>query len=291
MKTLQLFTPFCIVIALLISSCQTYEPQPLTLVSLFSDHMVIQQESEVAFWGTFTPNEKITITSSWEAEVNTKANTDGSWTANLSSPKAGGPHSITITTVDSTIQIKDVLVGEVWLASGQSNMEMPLSGWPPNDPIDNSAEEITNANYPAIRMFTVERNLSIQPIDTISGEWMICNPENAEDFSATAYFFARRLHQELGIPIGIVHSSWGGTPAEAWTNADKLTGLGGFESALKKIEEDDGGKSIDEWLGSLKRAKVPETEEEWAALDFNFFFERYYFYQLFIIGSFNDGNM
>lgn len=258
----------CSLFCMIFTACQPkQETIPLSLVSLFSDHMVLQQQEDVALWGKYTPQAEVTITGSWGKEVKTTASEAGQWKTKLSTPQAGGPFSITITTADSTLTLQDVMVGEVWLASGQSNMEMSLEGWPPNDPIQNSAEEIAQANYPGIRMFTVGRNFSITPLDSLTGEWNAASPTSAGEFSATAYFFARRLHQELGIPIGIIHSSWGGTVAEAWTSKQQLQTLGDFDEAMKIASNPKAQAESDAWFSALTAYEIPNTEAEWNNLD------------------------
>ena len=156
-------------LVLILSNCEQKQQRDLTLAALFSDHMVLQQNSEVPIWGTCTAGETITITASWGEESSCKADEKGQWNCLLSTPVAGGPYSIEIKVADQTKLIGDVLCGEVWLASGQSNMQMPVKGWPPNDPIQNSEEEIKSGDYPGIRMFTVERSLSVSPIDSVKG--------------------------------------------------------------------------------------------------------------------------
>ncbi len=196
-------------------TCQSQEKQKLQLHSLFMDHMVLQQNDDVAVWGKATPGVEINVKASWGADAITIANEEGKWDLKLATPKAGGPYSIDFITKDTTISLKDVMIGEVWIGSGQSNMQMSLNGYMPREPIDNYEEEIANANYPEIRMFTVEWNLSNSRLDTLGGTWQVCTPENAGDFSAAAYFFARKLNQDLGVPVGIIHTSWGGTEAES----------------------------------------------------------------------------
>jgi sialate O-acetylesterase len=231
--------------------------------------MVLQQGQDVAFWGKYTPEGKVSISTSWGEEATVIPDETGNWSLTLSTPEAGGPFEVSIVTKDSTIVLDDVMVGEVWLASGQSNMEMPVKGWPPNDLIENSDEEITNANYPGIRMFTVARNFSTTPIDTITGIWASASPETAGDFSATAYFFARRLHQELGVPIGIIHSSWGGTVAEAWTSVAGLRKLGDFDQAIDDLQNAENQDAIDSWFESRATLPIPDTEEEWQTVSFS----------------------
>jgi sialate O-acetylesterase len=123
-----------------------------------------------------------------------------------------GPYLVSVSTTESKLEIKDVLIGEVWLASGQSNMDIPLKGWPPGDTIFNSAQEIKNADYSAIRFMKVPFGVSATPLDSVKGKWVASSPATAGDFSAAAYFFAVQLHKKLKVPIGIIQSSIGGTP-------------------------------------------------------------------------------
>lgn len=259
-------------ISILVFSCQTKPKKALKVSKLFSNQMVLQQKQKVNFWGEYSPEEEVTISSSWGEEVSTKTDSSGLWKTKLDTPEAGGPYSIKIITNDSTIVIEDVLIGEVWLASGQSNMEMPLKGWPPNDYILNSDKEIAAANYPEIRMLTVERNLSSVPLDTIKGQWVAASPETAGDFSSTAYFFARKLHQELKVPVGIIHSSWGGTVAEAWTSSDYLKKLTVFDKNISELESQEFKDEIvntENWFKKWPMSAIPETDKEWQEISFD----------------------
>lgn len=254
--------------SLIFSACQLQQAsQPLSLLPLFGDHMVLQQETEVSIWGNYTPEAKVTVMGSWGEEVKTKADQQGKWQLLLPTPKAGGPYELRIETTDSTLTLSDVIIGEVWLASGQSNMEMPLKGWPPNDTILHSAKEIAQADHPGIRMFTVNRNLGLSPLNDMTGEWQVTSPEVAEDFSATAYSFARKLHAELNVPIGIIHSSWGGTPAEAWTSREKLLPLGDFDEMLGLMGDPDAQQKSEAWFGQWETLPYPETVDGWAGID------------------------
>ena len=152
----------------------------------------------------------------------TIVDSNGHWKLDLETPEAGGPFTVEIQTKFHKKSLVNIMIGEVWLASGQSNMEMTLRGWPPNDIIDNSEEEIQKADYAEVRMFTVQKQLSLNPRGTFKGSWKVSSPETAGEFSASAYFFARRLHKTLKVPIGIIHSSWGGTPVEAWTSNEQV---------------------------------------------------------------------
>ena len=261
-------------VILLLLSISTYssipnKKIPLQLNELFSDYMVLQQNKSVPFWGKYTPNESITVSGNWGAKNTTVADKNGNWTLSVNTPKAGGPYIVTITTSDTTIIYKEVMIGEVWLASGQSNMEMPLKGWPPNDLITDSNQEILDSNNPNIRMFSVKRQLSTLPLDSINGEWKISNPKNAPDFSATAYFFALKLYKELHVPIGIIHTSWGGTVVEAWTSKKALIKEGDFDDVLKLIEFPRDAKQIENWFSGFKSIPMPESKPQWNTVDFD----------------------
>lgn len=208
----------------------------LSVSNLFSDHMVMQQKQKAAFWGEATPGTKLLITATWGRQVSATADDKGKWIAKLSTPGAGGPYAISVKTTDTTISIKDVLIGEVWLASGQSNMDISVSGWPPGDTILNSKKEIESANYPEVRFFKVPFGISATPSDSTGGKWAITSPQIAGGFSATAYFYARQLYQKLHVPIGIIQSSIGGTPAEAWTSKAGLEKLGDFNEVIGNLD-------------------------------------------------------
>jgi sialate O-acetylesterase len=189
----------------------------ISLPEIFSDNMVLQQKSEVIFWGWSKTGEKVVIKADWmDSEISTQGSTQGTWKITLKTPAAGGPYTIHIKGQNELI-LKDVLVGEVWLCSGQSNMEMSAQ-WG----INNGDEEIKNANYPEIRLFTVSTATALYPQDHLAGKWSACTPDEMRTFSAIGYFFARKLNKELGVPVGVINSSWGGTPAEAWMPEDVI---------------------------------------------------------------------
>lgn len=251
----------------LLNSCGIKnEHRSLNLHPLFSDHMVVQQNDTAKLWGTGTPMAKIVISASWGSETVSRADTSGYWMAPLPTPAAGGPYEIRVETRDTEIVVRDVLVGEVWLASGQSNMEMPLKGWPPTAPVANSAEEIAAANFPQIRMFTVRRHYALMPETSVTGEWKISSPETAGDFSATAYFFARKLHNELKVPVGIIHSSWGGTPVEAWTSREKLAEMHEFTKNLEALSPENM-RAYEQWLEQFPKVSIPSDPAVLDTLD------------------------
>lgn len=184
----------------------------VVLPNIFSDNMVLQRNSEMKIWGWGSPKEEITITTSWNnQEYKTTPNNEANWKLSIKTPEAGGPFEITIKGYNE-ISLKNILIGEVWLCSGQSNMEMNAS-WG----IKNGEEEIKLADHPSIRFFSVPKLTSTVPQDNLPGNWEECTPETMKYFSAVAYFFALHLREDLkDVPIGLINSSWGGTPAEIW---------------------------------------------------------------------------
>jgi len=200
----------------------------LTVSKLFSDNMVLQQNAKTNIWGWSNAGDTISITGSWDnVPVKTVTNSQNKWTAKLQTPaaKTDGTSYKIIVSGRSKITFSNVLIGEVWLLSGQSNMEMPLSGWG-DAPVEGSAQAISSANYSNIRLFTVSRNSAGIPqkdiTNSTSQKWQVCSPSTAPYFSAVGYFFGRELHQKLNIPIGLVNSSWGGSSGETWANVYSL---------------------------------------------------------------------
>ena len=201
----------------------------IELGPLFSDDMILQRNSQVPIWGSAKGNEKVSITSSWNNnEEITNADNNGNWTADISTPDAGGPYEIKISSKKNILNLTNVLIGEVWVASGQSNMQMALYGGG-REPVLRSIDMIAQAKNPNIRLFTVKHNSSISPIKELKGKWLVSSPANVSAFSAVGYSFADYLNKVLDIPIGIINTSWGGTPAEAWT--DKKTLDSNFEKS------------------------------------------------------------
>ena len=239
----------------------------LQLTSLFSDHMVLQQKSNVKFWGTDKPNNEITISTSWENESKTIVDINGHWNVSIGTPSAGGPFKIEIKSNQHKIVLNDIMIGEVWLASGQSNMEMTLMGWPPNDIINNADEEIAKSSNSKIRMFNVEKQISINPLDDVKGSWKVSSPEETKNFSASAYFFAKELFKKLQVPIGIINSSWGGTPAESWTSKKTIDTFNEFKSVTQSINTSDLIKNELKWFSQFKAIGIPTTDEQWINLN------------------------
>lgn len=190
--------------------------------AIISDNMVLQREAQVALWGEATPGSKVRISASWsKSRIETTADGAGRWSARMLTPEAGGPYSITFDDGEKTT-IGNVLVGEVWLCSGQSNMEMPISGWD-SQPVDGSVEVITHANAEIpIRHCYVKRSKSFTEERDCEATWTECTPTDVSGWSAVAYFFARKLQEVLRVPVGVVNASWGGTAIEGWMNKDLL---------------------------------------------------------------------
>ncbi len=181
------------------------------LPAVFSDNMVLQQKSEAMIWGwTTSSNEKITVSGSWNNQLVTGKAYQGVWSVKLSTPAAGGPFEITVMGHD-TLVLHNVMIGEVWICSGQSNMEMT-----PDWGLQNKEEEIKNARYPEMRFFFIPRHKANTPQDDTPGYWTECTPETMRHFSSAGYFFGRELIRKLHVPVGLVYSNWGGTPVEVW---------------------------------------------------------------------------
>ena len=193
----------------------------VTLPKILSDHMVVQRDLPVHVWGLAESGETVSVNFRGESRTVT---TDqiGHWSLYLKPGAAGGPFEIKVQggkTNEPAITIHDVLVGDVWIASGQSNMEMPLKGWPPDSPLQNSAGEIANANQPLLRLLIVNHKTSEYPVDDIDASWTVCTPQTAGDFSAVAYFFGRELAARERVPVGLIQSAWGGTGCRSCCSA------------------------------------------------------------------------
>lgn len=210
---------------------------------LFTAGAVLQQGQSVPIWGTADEGEKVSVEIAGQtASTTTK---DGMWRVDLKALKAGGPHKMTIKG-SNTVEIDNILVGEVWVCSGQSNMEWKFQA------TDSAKEDQPKANYPKIRMFTVKKTTSPTPVSEVTGSWVVCAPETVNGFSAVGYYFARSLYEELEIPIGMISTSWGGTPAQAWTSVEGFEGhkeLEGYANQAKKFATDFAAKPPEKPLG------------------------------------------
>ena len=208
----------------------------VVLPSVFTDNMVLQQKTDITFYGDATKNKQLTVKTGWNGkEYHTEADGQGKWSLKIPTPAAGGPYEITFSD-GKKLQLKNVMIGEVWFCSGQSNMEMPVAGW---GKVMNYEQEIAEAVYPAIRLFQVKKNTSLAPLKEVEstlGGWQECSSATVPEFSALAYFYARALWKELNVPIGVIDCTWGGTPAEAWTNHETLRQVMGFREEMDKLE-------------------------------------------------------
>lgn len=231
------------------------------LPAIIGDNMVLQNGMETPIWGMADPGEKVTVTMGDQRAV-TVADDNGKWKVALSQWEAGGPFEMTVAG-NNKITLKNILVGEVWVCSGQSNMQWSVKN------SNNPDEEIAAANYPKFRLFSVKRTVADTPQDDCEGSWLECNPETVPWFSAVGYFFGRLLHKELDTPVGMIHTSWGGTPAESWTSLPTLKTDSTFNSiierwdgileaypeAQKKYEE-----KLAKWEEESKKAKADGKE-------------------------------
>ena len=209
----------------------------LKVPAVIGSNMVLQQQTDVQFWGWSDAGKEVTIKSSWDNHhASVITDVDGNWRVKIQTPSAGGPYQIGIYSGSDTIRLENVLIGEVWFCSGQSNMEYPLGKTPKywHAGVVNYEEEVAKANYPNIRLFTVKQRTSEVVLDTLQGNWNECNSANVNDFSAVAYYYGRMLNQKLNVPVGLIHASWGGTPAESWTRKEVLTSDTAFRSILEK---------------------------------------------------------
>lgn len=206
----------------------------LIMPGLFSDNMVLQRDKPLIIWGHAAANQKV-IVSLDKQSITAVSDAQGTWRARLPARKAGGPYTLTVIAGD-TLVFRNVMFGDVWICSGQSNMEMGIGF------VQNAPQEIAAANYPDIRFFTVRKVSRDTPADTVSGAWRMCTPENISTggwngFSAAAYFFGRDLHQSHKVPIGLINASWGGTTAEAWTSISAMRKETALRSIVDRYEE------------------------------------------------------
>ena len=200
------------------------------LPGLFGDHMVLQRDMPIHVWGWADPGEAVSVAFRGES-AGTIASPDGRWEIFLEPAEAGGPYDLVIAG-ENSVRLTDILVGDVWVGSGQSNMQWPL------ERANDAMQEIAAAQYPGIRYFTVARTTADTRKDDVEGEWRIVTPETAGEFSGVAYFFARHLHRELGVPFGIIISAWGGTPAQSWTSSRKLSADPALAEFVARFEAD-----------------------------------------------------
>lgn len=197
------------------------------LSALIGNNMVLQQNTTINIWGWADAGEKVTVRASWQTGTTEVFTTkEGNWKTTINTPKAGGPFTMTITGRDYSINIENILIGEVWLCSGQSNMDLTikgLGGWGNYKP--EILGEVLQGNYANVRLFTVQKDTSATIRTDCKGNWLTADSGTADNFSATAWFFGSSLSKKLGIPVGLMYTAWGGTAAEVWTPVESLEAL------------------------------------------------------------------
>ncbi|XAM00546.1 hypothetical protein OT109_03980 [Phycisphaeraceae bacterium D3-23] len=243
----------------------------VSLPSVIGDHMVLQRDAEVRIWGWADAGEQVDLVFAGQ-EHSVRADADGNWSVMLDAMEASAQGRPLVIEGTNRIEIADVLVGEVWVASGQSNMAWTVSN------SDNPQEEIANANHPGLRMWTARRTVAQAPQRDVPGQWQVCSPQTVGGFSAVGYYFARELYQRLDVPVGILHSSWGGTPSEAWTSREKLDTvesagpmlerydnmLDGYDERLAAFEE-----ALADYNAKLNGPSMTDEEAGFVANDFD----------------------
>lgn len=205
------------------------------LPAFFSDGMVMQQQTNANLWGTATPKKQVVVTTSWDKKQYTvRADEKGGWKLSVKTPKAGGPYTLTFN--DGQIKtLNNILIGELWVCSGQSNMEMPMKGFK-NQPVEGANMDALKGTNPNLRLFTVKRNSTFEPQVDVTGKWQEATPASIREFSATGYYFGRLLNEILDIPVGLIVAAWGGSACEAWMTPD--------------------------WLKAFPDAKIPQNPED-----------------------------
>jgi len=225
-----LLVSFFVLAALCPSLTWAEEAASLRLPAVFGDHMVVQREVAVPIWGWAPPETEVRVGIAEKVKT-AKADAEGRWRIDLDPQPAGGPVTITVDGGGKTIILSDVLVGEVWICSGQSNM------WWPLERTADAAAQIAKADHPKLRLFTVAQSRSPRDLRTdCEGQWAVCTPKTARRFSAVAYYFGRGLHTELDVPVGLINSSWGGTPVESWTSRPALAATKAGAATVAKWE-------------------------------------------------------
>ncbi len=246
--------------------CAVIARADVKLPAIFGDGMVLQQKSSVTLWGWAAPGEKISVKGSWQWSGTTaKADADGRWKLKLKTAKAGGPHTLTINGSNEII-LKDILLGEVWICSGQSNMEYTMAMLR-TDAIN---ADIAKADYPQIRLFTVKKAVSAVPLDDVDGQWLLCSPSTVGNFSAVAYYFGQKLHNELKVPVGLISSNWGGTKSEVWNSREALMKFDRFKDQVEQLgrpeyeaaAKEKYQKAVDEWQQKVAQLDTG-LQQEW----------------------------
>lgn len=223
-------------IFLIMLLCSLSVSAKVKLLPMFSNDMVLQQHSDAPLWGEAKPGKAVVVTTSWDGKTyKTVADADGKWSVKVSTPEAGGPYEITISD-GKALKLSGVMIGEVWLCSGQSNMEMPMCGW--NRPMN--ADEIANASQNTnLRLLHINQSIAYAERTNLpdqKGGWAKCTPETLRDFSATAFFFGRYLAEQQGVPVGLIMTCWGGTPIESWISGKSLSEMPEFRDRIVDLD-------------------------------------------------------
>ena len=232
------------------------------LPAIISDNMVLQQQSEVAIWGFADAGEQITVEADWHTGLPlvgrflspkpiaaTTADEQGNWKVFLQTPKAGGNYTIKVSGTNEIV-IQNVLIGELWLCGGQSNMSMPMEGWN-KQPIEGGEEDLANSANDNIRLFKIPETSSDTPQTDVKAKWVVCNPENLKTFSAVGYYFGRKINNETSLPVGLISSNWGGTLAEAWTRKEFLATNDELSRLIDSYDE-----KYEKWQLDAEKAKA-----------------------------------
>jgi len=207
----------------------------IKVASILGDNMVLQRNTEVKLWGKASPNQKLVINTSWNKIVSSVTCSEkGDWLVKVKTTDAGGPYSISIKSGKESVVLKNILLGEVWLCSGQSNMEMPVTGMA-SQPINGSNDALVDAENNNIRLFTVKKNAIASPQDTCYGSWSEASALSVANFSAVGYFYAKLLQKSLHVPVGVINSSWGGSRVEPWMNNESIVK---FPEAYKRANQE-----------------------------------------------------
>jgi sialate O-acetylesterase len=243
-----------------VAAAQAPAPSAFHVAAIFGDHMVLPAATAAPIFGRGTPGANVEVKASWsEKAANAVVGKDGRWRCDVTTPKAGGPFQLAVHSGSDSKELKDVLVGCVWLGSGQSNMEMSVHSSQDKD------KEIAGADHPQIRLFTVQNRTANAPLDDVVGEWHVCSPQTIGNFSAVAYFFGRALQRELQIPVGLVASSWGGTICEAWTSEAGLADFPEFKPAIETViaqrtsSPEQRAQARRQWWDAAAKAKTAEA--------------------------------
>ena len=226
-------------LSLIICHLSSTATAKVTLPKFFSDNMVLQQQTDCCLWGTADKGKTVSVVTSWNNKTyQVKADNDGGqWKLKVQTPAAGGPYSITLNDGEP-LTLTNVLIGEVWICSGQSNMEMQIKGYKAQ-PVEGATEVLLHCTDPMLRLFTVKRNPQLTPVNDVEGDWNQATTATVREFSATAYFFGCALRRQLGVPVGLISTAYGGSACEAWMKADWLRA---FPNVQQTVTADDVNK-------------------------------------------------